>query len=70
LPGFFLLRVETPRSKLTRWPRPPVRAEVPGKGVGAAVRLRSASVTILLPMLFSRKNKVLLFYVVFLCFSL
>jgi len=33
-----------------------VRADVPGNGVGAGVRLRSASVTILLPMLFSRKN--------------
>jgi len=38
LPGFFLLRVATPRSRLTRWPRPPVRNTVPGKGLGAGVR--------------------------------
>jgi hypothetical protein len=46
----FLLRVATPRSRLTRWPRPGVCSVLPGRGCGRGVRLRSASVTILLPM--------------------
>lgn len=38
LPGFFLLRVAEPRSRLTRWPRPGVGELMPGSGAGAAVR--------------------------------
>ena len=57
LPGFFLLRVETPRSRLMRWPRPPVGRVKPGMVAGRGVDLRSASVTILLPIWCSRRNK-------------
>ena len=53
LPGFFLERVATPRSKLIFCPRPCVVGVVPGRGLGAGVRLRSASVTILFPIVFS-----------------
>ena len=55
LPGFFLLRVATPRSRLTRWPRPCVRKVTPGNAGSGGVNLRSASVTILLPISGSRK---------------
>jgi hypothetical protein len=55
LPGFFLLRVATPRSRLTRWPRPWVRSVTPGNAGSGGVNLRSASVTILLPICGSRK---------------
>src|SRR4051812_13229288 len=58
LPGFFLLRVETPRSRLTFWP-PLLRLTVkPSCGLPDTVRLRSASVTILLPIDFPRMNEV------------
>jgi len=56
LPGFFLLRVATPRSKLTRWPRPCVGKVTPGLTGNGGVNLRSASVTILLPISGSSKK--------------
>src|SRR3954447_26558632 len=49
LPGFFLLRVWEPRSRLTFWPCPVVRV-APLGALERGVALRSASVTILLPM--------------------
>ena len=49
LPGFFLWCVCAPRSLLTRWPRTCVTV-VPLGAAGAGVRLRSASVTIFVPM--------------------
>ena len=56
LPGFFLERVATPRSRLTFCPRPGVAKVVPGRGLGAGVLTRSASVMILLPILISLKS--------------
>src|ERR1700743_806036 len=50
LPGFFLLRVWAPRSRLRFWPLPVV-AVTPIGSAGRGVALRSASVTILLPMI-------------------
>ena len=47
LPGFFLLRVCAPRSRLRFWPMASLRTTVPGSG---GVALRMASVTTLLPM--------------------
>src|SRR3954465_9412445 len=49
LPGFFLLRVWEPRSRLTFWPWPVVLVR-PFGALALVVALRSASVTILLPM--------------------
>src|SRR5881398_871453 len=49
LPGFFLLRVCEPRSRLTFWPCPVVLVRPLG-AAALVVALRSASVTILLPM--------------------
>src|SRR5207253_2656823 len=51
LPGFFLLLVCEPRARLTFWPPPLRLADVPTPLFGTALRLRSASVTILLPMM-------------------
>ena len=45
LPGFFLLRVAVPRSRLRFWPLPVVMVW-PATGVGRGVALRSASVLI------------------------
>ena len=55
LPGFFLLRVCEPRSRLTFWPRWVVTVTPVGAG-GRGVALRSASVMILLPMDGSRSE--------------
>src|SRR5689334_3411590 len=49
LPGFFLLRVWEPRSRLIFWPWPLVLVRPFGAGALGVAR-RSASVTILLPM--------------------
>src|SRR5205085_328113 len=50
LPGFFLPRVAVPRSRLIFWPVPCFAMRRPSAVLGAGVRLRSASVTMLLPM--------------------
>ena len=48
LPGFFLLRVAVPRSRLRFWPRPTVAVE-PATGMGLGARM-SLSVLIFLAM--------------------